>query len=160
MFEAVGLDKDYDATFFDAQNDARFAPIPPTTWAELRQWKRVKLVNDGLDYRLTGSGWLEGLKAAGLEASDDVKKRCIELAKAIKKSVDRYSHTDSIVALDELAQVSGTSSGWCFNALQSGLLSARFATKQMAVRIEYPLVYVPPTFGQSRIQMFDGNTSS
>lgn len=160
MFEAVGLDSDYDATYAEPETDPRFADIPPTTWRELLHWGRVKSIEPGFPvYRLTGSGWVEGLTTAGLATSDPVRQRCIALTKALKDSVDRHSHSDSYVTLKELALASATSPGWCFNALQSRFLANSFPTKQMDVRIDYPMVYVPPTFGHSRVQMFNERTS-
>jgi hypothetical protein len=61
LFERVGLDTDYDSVFFNHEAP-EFSDLPPTTWAELRDWKRLKLVNGGLDHRLTGSGWKYGLR--------------------------------------------------------------------------------------------------
>jgi hypothetical protein len=57
MASDVGLDRDYPSMHFPV-SDPRFAAIPTTTWIELKDHKRVKLVPhlDGPTYRLTGSG--------------------------------------------------------------------------------------------------------
>ena len=139
----------------------RFAGIPPTTWRELLDGRLIKPISPGVDvYRLTGSGWWERLRSSGHVESGEVQRRCGELARALKSVVDRYSHADAIVALDEIAIASSTSKAWCFNALQSGLLEAQFSDKRMTVRIDYPLVYVPPHFGQTHLTMFTSQGSS
>ena len=72
MAEEVGLDREYPSVHFPV-SDPKFADVPSTTWIELKDYRRVKLVShpNGPAYRLTGSGWVEGLDAADGEASDD-----------------------------------------------------------------------------------------
>jgi hypothetical protein len=59
MATAVGLDEDCPSMHFPV-NDPRFVDVPTTTWIELKEHKRIKLVphKDGPAYRLTGSGWV------------------------------------------------------------------------------------------------------
>jgi len=148
MYNAVELDQHYDAIFFKT-DDRRFAAIAPTTWRELLSAGFIKAVDVRRStYRLTGRGWIEGMKVA--DQTRLVRTRSSKLVAAVKKRVDRRSHLDEIVSVEDLAKETKTSVGWCFNAINSGLLSHLFPGKQMDTTMDYPLVHIPPTFGHAR----------
>jgi hypothetical protein len=150
MYEAVGLDEPYDEVFFKTA-DSRFTSIAPTTWRELLNAGYVKAVDvRHSNYRLTGSGWIEGMKIGKQYDSDPVRKRAKQLMAAVKRHVDRENHLDEVVAVSDLAAETTTSVGWCFNALNSGLLCSLFPSKHLETTVKYPVVHVPPTFNHPR----------
>jgi hypothetical protein len=158
LFAHVGLERDYDTVFFNAADDS-FATTPPTTWQELVDWGRLKPMAPGdAHYYLTGSGWVDGLRLTG--AFDEVRKRCPSLAIALKARVDRYSHGDERVRLEDLATATGFSKAFCFNVLQSRFFSECFPKRNMDVQVDYPFVLVPPTFAQPHVELFDHSSSS
>jgi hypothetical protein len=161
MSGEVGLDREYDLALFDAEQDARFVEIPPTTWRELLVARRIKALDGTAVYRLTGSGWAEGVAAAGFgHENAEIDQRCVAVVRALKLFTDRRSHVDTLADFDQLASASGTTKGWCFNAIASGFLEAHFPSDQVSVRIEnHMVVRIPPTFGQKKLELFDSGSS-
>jgi hypothetical protein len=148
MFDAVGLDTDYTTRFFDAVADPIFSGIVPTTWPALVDSGFIKrLPMQGFTCQLRAPGWIEGMRLAGVLDSREVHERCQAIAAAIKRRVNRYDPTDELSTFDAIASETGTSVGWCFNAIESGPLSKVFPSKDMRVRVKYPAFFIPPTFG-------------
>ena len=155
MATEVGLDLEYPSVHFSV-SDPKFADVPTTTWIELKDHKRVKLVAhpDGPAYRLTGSGWVSGLEAAELLQSEEVKVRAQAVVKALKQHVDgRNYHHDPLIEIAMLAMNSGQTEEWCYNAVHSGLLKRLFPAKNMNAYWDDSDggVRVPATFGQEPI---------
>ena len=155
MAEDVGLDRDYSSVHFPV-SDPRFDQVPTTTWVELKEQKRVKLVPHaaGPAYRLTGSRWVSGLEVAGLLQSGDVLSRAQAIVRALKHHIDgRNYHHDPLIEIAALATKSEQTEDWCFNAIHSGLLRRLFPTKSMNAYWDDNSggVRVPATFGQEPI---------
>jgi hypothetical protein len=91
------------------------------------------------------------MKAAGVIQSSEIHERAGKLAAALKDRVDRRSFTDAYATYRDLADDTGTSEEWCYNALKASLFSVVFPSKFMDVRAEDDLVFVPVNFGHERI---------
>jgi hypothetical protein len=118
MASAVGLDQDYPSVHF-VVSDPRFADVPPTTWIELKDYRRIKLVSGVGEpaYRLTGSGWVDGLKAMGILDSPELKDRALAVVKALKRHIDgRDYHHDPLIEIAFLSLNAGQTAEWCFNS--------------------------------------------
>jgi len=155
MATAVGLDEDYPSVHF-VVSDSRFSGVPTTTWIELKDYKRVKPVphESGPAYRLTGSGWVEGLRLAGMLNTPEVLSKTQAVMRALKQVVEgRDYHHDPLIEIAFLSLKSGQSAEWCFNLVHSGLLRAMFPTKNMNAYWDDNSggVRVPATFGQEPI---------
>jgi hypothetical protein len=163
MAADVGFDRDYTSVAFTV-SDARFASVPTTTWLELKDHKRVKPVAhiDGPAYRLTGSGWVDGLDGGGLLQGPRVLERVEAVIRALKAHVaGRVYHHDPLIELATLAVNSGQTAEWCFNVVHSGLLRRWFPNRRMNAYWDETVggIRVPATFGREPI--FDrGNPST
>ena len=162
MATEVGFDQEYSSVHFSVA-DARFSDVPTTIWIELKEHKRLKPVphHDGPAFRLTGSGWISGLKVGGVFPNKDLIARAQAIAKALKRVVQgRDYYDDCAVEISFLASNSGQTEGCCYNFLQSGLLQVLFPKKKMNAYWDDAdgCVRVPPTFGQEPI--FDDQPSS
>ncbi len=116
---------------------------------------------NGPAYRLTGSGWVEGLDAAGLLKTPALMTRAQAVVKALKQVIEgRNHHHDLLIELSVLATNSGQTEEWCFN-FHSGLLNALFPKKNMKAYWDDSDggVRVPATIGQEPIYR-DGPTST
>lgn len=136
-------------------DDPRFADVLPTTWREL--------VDAGFaetDYRaitLTPSGWIAGLRYAGLLESPDLRSRAVAMVRALKARVKgRHELHDELTDTRELAAELEIPEGWVTNALRANLLQAVFPKDRMNAKpdSQYPsLIRIPPTFNSDPIEV-------
>lgn len=151
----VGFDRDYPSVHF-LVSDPKFSCVPTTTWIELKDYKRIKLVPSSGDvaYRLTGSGWVAGLEAAGFLKGPEILTRAQAVVRTLKQHIDgRNYHHDPLIEIAALATASSQTEEWCYNAVHSGLLRQLFPTKNMNAYWDDSDggVRVPATFGQEPI---------
>ena len=154
MGNAVGLDTDYDQVQFSVE-DRPFTDVPRTTWPELAEGGRVKrLPQSGPEiYRLTGRGWIDAIRSAGLTQSQESQERCSRTMAGLKAHVQRDSEYHQLVDLYNLEQETGLSRSWLFNATNSGLLREEFSKKNMNAYYDADSrgIRVPSTFGMTLI---------
>jgi len=104
-----------------------FAEIFPTTWDDLVDKGWVHPYERRLFplYSLTGSGWIEALKAVGQWDTDELKKKAGDLSAALKKYVDERKE-DAQVTVTQVTTETGLEENWIRNAIESHLIRELF----------------------------------
>jgi len=137
--------------FFDPRSDS-FADILATTWKELcdQRWLEERDLYGCPHYRLTGTGWMEALWRTGAGKKTELQERSGGLAGALKGHV-KGRNQDAIVELSKLAEESGLSPGWVFNAIESNLIEAVHRKRGAQWEDRGTLIRVPLNFGMDLI---------
>src|ERR1700720_872692 len=134
-------------TFFDPRSDS-YKEILATTWKELcdQRWLEERELYGYPHYRLTGSGWMEALWRAGAGEGPELRESSGKLARASKAHV-KDRREDVIVELSKLAEESGLSPSWVFNAIESNLLEILHRKRGVQWEDRGILVKIPLNFG-------------
>ena len=123
IITSLDADRPFEWQVLDAQ-DGAFADVLPTTWREIARRAYVtELPYRG--FRLTGNGWIAGLKATGIFEQSAFREQAGVLARTLKASV-KGRHDDALVDRETLACAAGLSEAWVYNAIESRLLSHLF----------------------------------
>ncbi len=140
-------DRPIFATFFDPRSDS-FKGILATTWKELcdQRWLEERELYGYAHYRLTGTGWMEALWRTGAGEKPELRESSGKLARALKAHVEGR-HEDVIVELSRLADESGLSPAWVFNAIESNLLEILHRNRGAQWEDRGTLVRIPLNFG-------------
>lgn len=156
MMESVG-EKWFGGVLFDVL-DPEFKDIMPTTWASLeRQWwvnETCSTMGGHIRYRLTGTGWIEGLRLTGALHSVDLRDRIIHLRARLKDQVKGRSG-DADVFLPEFCTANGIPKEWLWNVVESKLLEHFFANDIVDIgwwshNTRLQILRVPVDFGMTR----------
>lgn len=132
--------------FFEP-GEALASDLLPLTWLDLLARGFVQVDTSRPFHRLTGAGWLEGLKLTG--RCDDATERARLLVRELRRVVDPRPDDgpEGIDDVEAIAYRAGLSAVWVLNALESNLLAHVFGSRNYNVRLDYPVVYVPANFG-------------
>jgi hypothetical protein len=138
--------------------EAGFTEVLQTTWRELID---QGLLDDKMSafghprFRLTSRGWLRGLAFSGALDEAAFRKRCTQLARALKAVVKgRQSHYDEFVGVNALAAENGLPEGWIHNALEARLLEVVFPNDRWDAQLDPEsrnTVRVSPIFGLNHL---------
>lgn len=138
--------------------DPGFTDVLQTTWRELLDDGLIDDERSSFNrpiFRLTSYGWLRALALGGEIDSPETRRRCTQLARALKAVVKgRASHYDEFVSIETLATNAGLPEGWIFNAIKSKLLGVVFPDDRWDAQIDHgshDLVRVSPTFGLNHL---------
>jgi hypothetical protein len=119
------LGEPYERQFHDA-TASKFAGVDRTTWDELAEQNLVKAWTYDR-YRLTGPGWVAGLKLTGKFKDPEFQQKAGKLSAALKAQVkatnrERWGHADRT----GLARETGLSEFFIYDAIDSHLLKEMF----------------------------------
>lgn len=109
--------------------DPEIVDILPTTWAFLQ--RQYWIVESGstmgghIRYRLTGRGWIEGLRLTGSLGGAELRDRVIQLRARLKDQVKGRAG-DADLFLPDFCQATGIPEEWVYNVVENGLLSHFF----------------------------------
>ncbi len=137
--------------FFDPRFDF-YKDILATTWKELcdQRWLEEREIYGYPHYRLTGSGWMEALWRAGAGQGPELRESSGKLAGALKTHV-KGRREDVVIELSKLAEESGLSATWVFNAIESNLLEILHRKRGAQWEDRGTLVKIPLNFGMELI---------
>ncbi len=138
-------------SFFDQRSDS-FKEILATTWKELcdQRWLEERDLYGYPHYRLTGPGWMEALWRTGAGEKTELREWSGTLARALKEHV-KGRHQDTTVEVSKLAEESGLSPAWIFNAIESNLLETLHRKRGAQWEDRGTLIRVPLNFGMDLI---------
>jgi|ERR1019366_3134095 hypothetical protein len=107
--------------------DEDFKSTFETSWAELQAASLIEEAykKEPIAYRLTGTGWIAGLRLTPLWESAEFRKKAGQLSQTLKASV-KGRKEDELALLSEITKQSGLREGFVFNAIDSHLLRELF----------------------------------
>jgi hypothetical protein len=109
--------------------DTKFGDIFRTTWKELEREgliaESISTMGGHICYRLTGAGWIEGLRLTAKLDSQELREQMIGLRAELKKQV-KGRERDAAVLLHQFAEETRIAEGWIWNVVDSRLLSRFF----------------------------------
>jgi hypothetical protein len=147
MLQHVG-DRRISECFFDTTGPP-FNGIARTTWTDLEESNCVKPVLGSQHYGFTGRGWLRALQETGAARDRRFLRSAKVLLASIQKSVKGKQANARMMSIQTLAEHSGLSANWIYNAIESNLIAAHF-NKQGPAWVhgfEGTAIHVPMTFG-------------
>ncbi|HNY39347.1 MAG TPA: hypothetical protein PKJ41_03100 [Bryobacteraceae bacterium] len=119
------LGEPYEWQEHDAKTP-KFTAVYPTTWDELTERGLVKARSFDR-YRLTGPGWIAGLKQTGKFAAPEFKQKAGRLEAALKARVKPGNREQcGTASRTELARETGLSELFIYDAIDSHLLRELF----------------------------------
>jgi len=131
--------------------------ILPTTWDDLEEsgWIVTQSTTMGNEvrFRLTGTGWIEGLRRTGrFDATVAKLPQLCRAAKGRLKGREQDEHCD----IGELARGSHLPRSFVENVVESALLQSQFPEKKMELRwwssgSLRQFVRIPRSFGMERL---------
>jgi hypothetical protein len=135
------------ATFFDPKSSS-FKEVLQTTWKELidQGWLEGLELYGRVHFRLTGSGWVEGLYRTDAATDPRLTGNLAVLA-AVLKGYVKGRDSDAIVEFSTLLRDSSLPSGWVFNAIDSNLFEKLWRRRGAHWGERGILVAVPLNFG-------------
>jgi hypothetical protein len=140
--------------------DPEFGNIFRTTWKELERKGRITesaSAYGGLAcYRLTGSGWIEGLRLTEKLDSHELREQMIGLRAKLKDQI-KGRVNDAAVPLQQFAEETGIVECWIWNVVDSHLLSLFFPDDMVEIDWwdfdhQTRLIRVPIDFGMKRLR--------
>lgn len=144
-------DRRIEEQWWDIDDDGELANVPSAIWEQLEQagFLRCRRWRDKISYRLTLSGWVAGLDAAGKLRTEAFRARCSRLLNYLARQVTRQGSPRGAVISPERLEADEFASGWVLNVVRSDLLKQVFPDRCMNVRWDPALqnVRVPLTFG-------------
>ena len=144
-------DRRIEEQWWDLDDDGELASVPSAVWKQLEQsgFLRCGRWREKIKYRLTLSGWVAGLDAAGRLRTAAFRTSCSRLVNYLASQVALQGSPRGAVVSPERLEAEELASGWVLNAVRSGLLEHMFPDRCMNARWDPALqnVRVPPTFG-------------
>jgi hypothetical protein len=147
------LGQPYEWQEHDAKTP-KFAGVLRTTWDELAERGLIK-AHSFDRYWLKGPGWIAGLKITGVFDDEGFRRKAGQLQAALKARIKAENRDQwGTASRTELAQETGLSEFFVYDAIDSGLLGALFGTidaywgegDDMKNWID-----IPPRFGLKRL---------
>ena len=123
MLENLPADRPYEWEQLDGDT-AAFSAVFPTTWKALSRRGFVKQLSFN-SYRFMPEGWIEALRVTGLFTSQDLQEKAGKLSAALKKRI-KGRQDDVLVSRTELANETGLTESFVYNAIDSHLLLQLF----------------------------------
>jgi hypothetical protein len=134
-------------------DDDDFNGIFETSWAELHGEYLIEEANTKgpVEYRLTGAGWIVGLKLTPIWEDTEFRKKAGKLSETMKRHVKGRAG-DDIVPFSYICQESSLPEGFVYNAIESHLLNKLYHSFD-AEWDPYGKnhVIIPSTFGLPRL---------
>jgi hypothetical protein len=144
-------DRRIEEQWWDIDDDRQLAAVPSTVWQLLEQggFLRCRRWRNKISFRLTLSGWVAGLEAAGKLRTEAFRARCVRLLNYLARQVTVQGSPRGAVISPERLEADEFASGWVLNVVRSDLMKLVFPDRCMNVRWDPALqnVRVPPTFG-------------
>jgi hypothetical protein len=124
--------------------------IYPTTWQHLEDRYLIERRDTmGAIYcRLTGYGWLEGLRITGTLESLEMKERVGQVMAELKTHVDGRQERE-LEYMDAIVAGAGVSYGFIYNIIESGYIERVLGRKGATWHYDAPgrLIVIPVDFG-------------
>jgi hypothetical protein len=129
-------------------SDDRFKDIYDTTWLELEHDYLIESTSpkEPILYRLTGSGWIAGLRLTEIWTSTAFREKAGKLSEMLKRKI-KGRHEDVIVELQDVIQGSTLPSGFVYNAIESHLLQELYNIHDAQWDDYKSHLVIPRTFG-------------
>lgn len=148
-------DRAIDNALFDP-NGLLFRDVYPTTWDDLREqgWVTVAHVFGSTRYRLTGAGWIEGLRRTGIIEKPAFRQMVARLSAILKGYVKRRK-SEWVVDPKTVARDTRLPEDWIFNAIESHLVAQIFHRRDASwwEGEKGRLISVPRDFGTTPIDL-------
>ena len=156
MMEGLG-DKSFSHCLFEVK-DPRYSTIIRTTWAELEQSYFIQEDEStigNIHYRLTGQGWIEGLRRTGQLRSEALRHKLIGFMTELKDEV-KGRKDDQFVFVNDFAAKTKIAADWIINVVESRLLQREFL--DLIVDLDwwshnnrFYVIRIPVMFGMRRL---------
>jgi hypothetical protein len=133
-------------------NDEDFADILDTTWSQLEADSHIRPANrkGPIEYRLTGRGWIDGLRLSDRWEAKDFRTKAGQLSAALKRHVKKTNRKDefAFTDLETLCQDSKLHEGFVYNAIEGHLLQELYGVHDAEWDPDgKPHIIIPNTFG-------------
>lgn len=141
-----------DEKAFDPRAN-QFMTLHQTTWTDIlaQGWVRDMGIIGQRRYKLTGKGWIEGLRRTAQVDSQLSTERLGKICASLKRFVE--GRNDDIVVDVNSVRTPDVPLGRLMNVIESGLLEKRFYERHMNVRWQHrgKYIWIPARFGMNRL---------